>query len=376
MKLSKRWWAVVLGCFSLLGASLLLYFFLDFVLNGAFVDWVENTFMLTYEEYIPEVGRTGIVRHINWHWVKPFLLGALIVNGLLWAIAVAATRTLARRRKAREDTRDIAHKLWEAMLSDREASQVFSPEQQEIAAQVAEIKICLQSKEQALKDETSRKNDLILYLAHDLKTPLASVLGYLDLLREASDLPTEQRQKYTGIAVKKAQRLEELIDELFEIARFDLTDIVPQKTPVEASLLLEQTAFEFAPLLEEKRLSIDVDCPESFSLSCDPGLLQRVLENLLRNAVRYSSPGTEIQLAARKERDKARLWVKNQGQTIPAGKLESIFQQFYRLDPSRSTSGGAGLGLAIAKKIVEAHGGTIAAQSEAGVTVFTVELPL
>lgn len=376
MKLKSKRWPWFLGCLSLLFVSLLAYFVVDTVLNGAFVDWVENTFMLTYEEYIPEVGRMGIVRHINWHWVKPFLLGVLAVNGLLWAMAVLVTRAVARRRKGREDTRDIAHKLWEAMLSDREASQVFSPEQQEIAAQVAEIKIYLQSKEQALKDETSRKNDLILYLAHDLKTPLASVLGYLDLLGEASDLPPEQRQKYTGIAVKKAQRLEELIDELFEIARFDLTDIVPQRVPVDASLLLEQTSFEFAPLLEEKGLSMEVDCPETFSLSCDPGLFQRVLENLLRNAVRYSSPGTRIQLAARKEGDKARLWVKNQGQTIPADKLERIFQQFYRLDPSRSTSGGAGLGLAIAKKIVEAHGGTIAAQSESGITTFTVELPL
>lgn len=364
-----------LGCLSLLGISLLLYFLFDTVLNGAFVDWVENNFMLIYEEYIPGAERYGIVKQINWHWVKPFLLGALVINGLLWAVAVLVTRAAARRRKAREDVQDIAHRLWEAMLSDKDASQVFSPEQQEIAAQAAEIKLQLQSREQALKDETSRRNDLILYLAHDLKTPLASVLGYLDLLEEAGDLPPEQRRKYVAIARKKAQRLEELIGELFETARFNLAELSPQRETIDLARLLEQEVFEFQPMLEEKHLSIRLDCPETLPLSCDPGMLQRVLDNLLRNAAEYSQPGTVIQAAAKEEMGQVTLSVKNQGATIPADKLQRIFQQFYRVDPARSTSGGAGLGLAIAKRIVEAHGGTIAAQSEDGITVFTVTLP-
>lgn len=376
MKLKSRRWPWILGCLSLLLASLLAYFLVDTVFNGAFVDWVENNFMITSEEYIPEAGRMGVVRSINWHWVKSFLLGALAANGLLWAAAVAATRALARRRKAREVTQDLAHKLWEAMLSNREASRIFSSDQQEIAAQVAEIKAQLQSREQALKDETNRKNDLVLYLAHDLKTPLASVLGYLDLLQEAKDLPPEQRQKYTGIAVKKAQRLEELTDELFEAARFNLADLSPQLETIDLSKLLEQEVFEFQPMLEGKKLSIQLDCPETLPLSCDPGMLQRVLDNLLRNGVSYSREGTALQVAARKDAGQVTLSVKNQGATIPPDKLERIFQQFYRLDPSRSTSGGWGLGLAIAKRIVEAHRGTIAAQSENGTTVFTVKLPL
>ena len=119
--------------------------------------------MLTWEEYVPSAGTYGIVQHINWHWVKPFLLGVLVVNGLLWAGAVFLTRQLARRKKEQEDVRDIAERLRQALDSDGDASQVFPPQQQETAAQVAEWKSKLQRREQALQQETARKNDLITY---------------------------------------------------------------------------------------------------------------------------------------------------------------------------------------------------------------------
>ena len=144
MKWTRKYGPLAAGCLSLLAVSLVLYFLLDTVFNGVFVDWVESTFMLTWEEYVPSAGTYGIVQHINWHWVKPFLLGVLVVNGLLWAGAVFLTRQLARRKKEQEDVQDIAERLRQALDSDGDASQVFPPQQQEIAAQVAEWKSKLQ----------------------------------------------------------------------------------------------------------------------------------------------------------------------------------------------------------------------------------------
>ena len=114
MKWTRKYGPLAAGCLSLLAVSLVLYFLLDTVFNGVFVDWVESTFMLTWEEYVPSAGTYGIVQHINWHWVKPFLLGVLVVNGLLWAGAVFLTRQLARRKKEQEDVRDIAERLRQA----------------------------------------------------------------------------------------------------------------------------------------------------------------------------------------------------------------------------------------------------------------------
>lgn len=135
--------------------------------------------------------------------------------------------------------------------------------------------------------------------------------------------------------------------------------------------------FEFQPMLEEKELTCRLDAPQDISYLCDPDKLQRVLDNLLRNAVNYSYPGREIRIALSCPETDICLKVTNDGRTIPKDKLERIFEQFFRLDSARtSRSGGAGLGLAIAKEIVELHGGTIRAQSADEQVTFTVLLPL
>ena len=125
MKWTRKYGPLAAGCLSLLAVSLVLYSCWTRCSTGVFVDWVESTFMLTWEEYVPSAGTYGIVQHINWHWVKPFLLGVLVVNGLLWAGAVFLTRQLARRKKEQEDVRDIAERLRQALDSDGDASQVF-----------------------------------------------------------------------------------------------------------------------------------------------------------------------------------------------------------------------------------------------------------
>ncbi len=226
------------------------------------------------------------------------------------------------------------------------------------------------------KEAEQRKNDLIVYLAHDLKTPLTSVIGYLTLLADEPQISPEMRARYTGIALDKAQRLEELINEFFDITRFNLTSLTLEKETVNFSRMLEQTVSEFAPILAEKGLFWRTQIERDVEIFGDPDRLERVFDNLIRNAVSYSYPETEIFLSMEAKGKGAAVCVKNHGKTIPPERLERIFEQFFRLDSSRATAtGGAGLGLAIAKQIVGLHGGRIWAESLEESVLFWVELP-
>lgn len=238
-------------------------------------------------------------------------------------------------------------------------------------------------REQALKnariakEAEQRKNDMIVYLAHDLKTPLTSVIGYLTLLRDEPQISPELRAKYTGIALDKAQRLEELVNDFFDITRFNLTTLTLEPERINLSRMLEQITSEFYPILAEKELTFDARIQPDIQLLCDPDKLERVFDNLIRNAVNYSYSGTVIALALEKQEQNVCLRIQNHGKTISPEKLSHIFEQFFRVDSSRSSAtGGAGLGLAIAKEIVELHGGKIFAESADESITFTVFLPL
>jgi len=228
----------------------------------------------------------------------------------------------------------------------------------------------------AARDAEQRKNDLIVYLAHDLKTPLTSVIGYLTLLSDEPQLSPELRSKYTGIALDKAERLENLVNEFFEITRFNLSTLSLETENINLTRMLEQLADEFKPVLDEKRLTWDMNLEPNVEIICDPLKMERVFDNLIRNAVNYSRGDSEIRISLEKLPDGAKLELQNYGKTIPAEKLERIFEQFFRMDAARNSStGGSGLGLAISKEIVEAHGGTISAKSENQSITFTLTLP-
>lgn len=249
-----------------------------------------------------------------------------------------------------------------------------------LAPAEAELRLARQQVQQnaaIAREAEQRKNDLIVYLAHDLKTPLTSVIGYLTLLRDEPELSPAMRARYTGIALDKAERLEDLINEFFEITRFNLSHMELDRRPTDLTRMIEQVVSEFGPMLAEQNLTCRADLPPKLPCACDPDKLARVLDNLLRNACHYSTPGTEVTITAAAEGDTAVLTVENAGRTIPPEKLARIFEQFYRLDESRaSRTGGAGLGLAIAKQIVELHGGAITAASADDHITFTVRLPL
>lgn len=227
------------------------------------------------------------------------------------------------------------------------------------------------------KEAEQRKNDLIVYLAHDLKTPLTSVIGYLTLLLEEPQISQELRARYTGIALRKAERLEELINEFFDITRFNLTALTLEPERTNFSRMLEQLTSEFEPVLAEKELTWQREIVPDVEILCDRDKMERVFDNLIRNAVNYSYRGTEISIGMHVQEKQAEICISNHGKTIPPEKLNRIFEQFFRLDTARgSSTGGAGLGLAIAKEIIELHGGTIEAESASESIRFTVHLPL
>ena len=250
-------------------------------------------------------------------------------------------------------------------------------ELKEFSQKLKEFKYDLKINEQARKMAEQQKSDLVVYLAHDLKTPLTSVIGYLSILKEAKDLPAEQRARYTVIALDKAYRLEQLINEFFDITRLNLQTIPAYKAPVNLTVLMMQIIEEFYPIFEEKQMRVAADIEPELVLNADADKLARVFDNLFRNAASYAREGTEIGCKVYKKGKQVIISVQNEGDHIPPEKLKYIFEKFYRLDQARqSASGGAGLGLAIAKQIVELHGGTIEASCTEGITEFKVVLSL
>ena len=259
---------------------------------------------------------------------------------------------------------------------DSEEPVTLLPELQPIADKLGELKLTLKRKERASIESEQRKNDLVVYLAHDLKTPLTSVIAYLTMLDGQKDMPEEDREKYIHVSLEKATRLGELINEFFEITRFNLQDIVLETVQLDISVMLEQLADESYGVLAEKYMTCTVNADENLIVNGDPDKLARVFDNLLRNAIAYSFKDTQIQIEAHQRDNEILITFRNQGHQIPEQKLKAIFEKFYRVDNARSSqTGGSGLGLSIAKRIVELHGGRIEAASDRSYTTFTVWLP-
>ena len=350
-----------------------LYFLVDTIFNGLFVDWFADRFITT----IIGTGDNISTTEINWHALKTTLFAALIILVTLIIILVITISQYYARRKVQSSIIQTGRLIHAYMVKDdADAAEIFPENYQELSAQMVQLKTSLKQQQQTLQDEARRKDDLITYLAHDLKTPLTSVIGYLSLLDEIPEMPDEQRRRYLQITLNKATRLEDLINEFFEIIRYNLQQIVIDKEPIDLQYMLIQMTDEFYPLLAAGNNTINLNAKEGLTVYGDPAKLARVFNNILKNAIAYSYPESAITVNARIEKQQAVITFQNRGKTIPQQKLRSIFEKFYRLDEARATnSGGAGLGLAIAKDIVTLHGGTISVRSEKEFTVFTVRIP-
>lgn len=376
IKISKT--TTLIGtCILGIAACFGLYYLVDKVWNGFFVDWFTAKYMNTHEVYSADVGKDILVTEPLWSELKVFILTVLIIIVLICIAITFAVANLHAKAEVRKSITATSVMLHDFMIEEKGNIDIFPKEYAEISAQMSEIKSTMQRHEQMLKEEASRKNDLIAYLAHDLKTPLTSVIGYLALLDEAQDMPIEQKTKYVNIALSKALRLEKLINEFFDITRYNLQQIDLEKESINLCHMLVQMTDEFYPLLNAHGNQTEVCVDEEVTVYGDSMKLARVFNNILKNAIYYSYPDTIIKIWAESTDTDVWIYFCNKGKTIPAGKLNSIFEKFFRMDEARSTNtGGAGLGLAIAKEIITLHGGKITAESENESTTFHISLPI
>jgi signal transduction histidine kinase len=216
--------------------------------------------------------------------------------------------------------------------------------------------------------EVSRK-ELVANVSHDLRTPMASIQAFVEALEDDVVQDKATFDRYLRTIRLETGRLDGLIQELFKLSQLDAggTEFVPEQYHVDHLLLdgLQSLAFQ----LEEKQLQVDVDLPDRLpSVAIMPQEMKRVLSNILDNAIRHSPVGGIIKIKAEQLSEQyVQLYIQDQGQGIEEEDSNKIFDRFYRADPSRTrASGGAGLGLAIAKSIVQLHGGTIGVDSQTG----------
>lgn len=255
----------------------------------------------------------------------------------------------------------------------------------EMAPMERKLNTVLETLEQQFADIQSaeqKKDELVMYLAHDIRTPLTSVIGYLNLMEEMPDLSPEQRQKFLQVTLEKANRLETLVHEFFDITRYNRQEIVLSKVKIDLYYMLSQMAEEAYPMLVENKMRIEIKAKEDCFVYGSGDKLARVFLNLLKNAITYGKEGSVITIEVKeqnkeeKQGNAAVIRFSNEGQELSKEDCARIFDKFYRMDAARQTNNdGAGLGLAIARELVEMHGGTIHAESSAGITVFEVVIP-
>lgn len=226
------------------------------------------------------------------------------------------------------------------------------------------------------RDAERTKNELVTNVAHDLRTPLTSIIGYLELLSGKVEAPVEMQKKYIDIAYAKSKRLEKLIEDLFGFTKMNCGKIAMHVSKVDVVKLLSQLLEEFYPSFADKNLSYELqsNVPAKI-ITADGNLLARLFDNLINNAIKYGADGKRVLVKILAEDSIVTVSVTNYGYVIPADELPMIFNKFYRVEQSRSTNtGGTGLGLAISKNIVDMHGGSIQVASDLNGTVFTVKL--
>ncbi|MFC4282681.1 MULTISPECIES: sensor histidine kinase [Catenibacterium] len=237
----------------------------------------------------------------------------------------------------------------------------------------------LKEKERAALDiernAERQKNELITNVAHDLRTPLTTIVGYLELIKDDTALSKEDVHKYSGIAYEKSIRLQEMMDDLFEFTKLDNADIKLNKSMINLSGLIMQMTDEFYPSFKDCNITPIVDLPEeNIYVQGDGQLLARVFDNLISNALKYGYHNTDLKIEVSGDEKYATVKVINHGDTIAPEDIPLLFNKFFRTDSSRnSKTGGTGLGLAITKNIVDLHHGDISVTSDDQITTFIVK---
>ena len=307
----------------------LVIYSVDTLFNGLVLEWLQKRYTSSYTHWDTTGEMAYYYELLDWHGMKLLALLFLAVFTLIWLFVLFFVTRYYSRKKVGSAVSDIASDIRDYMAEDVEVQEI-----------------------------------------------LTSVIGYLSLMDEAPDMPEAQKARYVHITLDKACRLEKLINEFFEITRYNLQQIILEKETIDLYYMLVQMADEFYPVLSARGNTIRLSVGEDMTVYGDSEKLARVFNNILKNAVSYSYENTEIEIGAEKVEDGLKITFRNRGKTIAREKLEFLFEKFFRMDEARAThTGGAGLGLAIAKEIVTLHGGTITAESENEVTTFCVILP-
>ncbi|MEQ2457128.1 sensor histidine kinase [Flavonifractor hominis] len=220
-----------------------------------------------------------------------------------------------------------------------------------------------------------QQRQFVAAASHELKTPLTVILTNAELMQEPG-YDEEKRERFLESILTMSRQMRRLIEQMLELARADSAEAEQAFAPVELSRLAAQAALPFEPLYFERGLTLTLDIEKEIQVMGDQAQLRQLMEILLDNAHKYSSPGGTTWVSLRR-RGKGRcvLQVADEGAPIPEEELGQIFKRFYRADPARSRTGSFGLGLSIAESIVRQHHGTIWAQSKDGINTFFVDLP-
>ena len=304
-----------------------------------------------------------------------YLFAAVVLFAvILWLLQLKSTRYIAELSKQMSE---LAEGNFDSRIEVK-GNDEFSQMAEDLNNLGDNLKQLLEVEREAEKS----KNDLITNIAHDLRTPLTSIIGYLELLsgQKAAILSEEQRDKYLKIAYTKSRRLERLINDLFDFTKLSYGKMTMKLSYVDIVKLLEQLLEESYPNFVKKGLSYELrtNVP-SLEITADGGLIARLFDNLISNAIKYGADGKKVivRVNAETKADAVEVKVINYGFVIDDKDLPLIFDKFYRADKARSTqTGGTGLGLAIAKDIVDIHGGSINVRSDLNGTVFTVRLKI
>lgn len=246
----------------------------------------------------------------------------------------------------------------------------------ELAMKINSMTAKLQSSIEDERRSENTKNELITSVSHDLRTPLTSIIGYLSLIENSKYRDEDELKYYANIAYQKSNKLKKLIDDLFELTRMNHGKLKINRTQIDLCNLIRQINEEFYPIFEKADLQCRLNLTSSpILIFADGDLIARVFDNIISNSIRYGKQGKYIDIQAAIEGNEVVVKIMNYGEPIPESHIPYVFDRFYRVDNSRSEfTGGAGLGLAISKNIIELHDGTICVSSDKTRTCFEIRL--
>ncbi len=303
------------------------------------------------------------------------ILGYVLLGVMVFSVTflLLQEKTLIYIEKISHAVRDISEGDLNTTV-DVTGDDEFSSMAENLNKMVEDIRRLMDKEREAERT----KNELITNVAHDLRTPLTSIIGYLELLsgKTSAPLPLEVQKKYMDIAYGKSKRLEKLIEDLFGFTKLNYGKISMRVSKVDIIKLLGQLLEESYPNFSNKNLSYELQSNVSAKvIMADGNLLARLFDNLINNAIKYGADGKRVLVKVLASAETVQVSVTNYGYVIPPEEMPLIFDKFYRVEQSRSShTGGTGLGLAIVKNIVDMHGGDITVKSDLNGTVFTVTL--